>query len=76
MKPQQQQQHEHVVSLINFDVPACNDELNAFIKNTLKDCPECKANPAVLLTSEKIPCCRKDWLRLADKNISWSSAKQ
>ena len=32
----------------------------------LKACPECKENPAVFLTSKKVPCCRLCWEKIAD----------
>jgi hypothetical protein len=32
----------------------------------LKACPECRENPAVFLTSKKVPCCRLCWDKLAD----------
>jgi uncharacterized protein YpmS len=70
------EQPQQVTSIINFNITASNNALNRFIKNYLKDCPECKTNPAVLLTADKIPACRHHWIQLADKNINWSSAKQ
>ncbi len=32
----------------------------------LRVCKDCKSDPAVFLTAEKVPCCRLHWEKLAD----------
>jgi hypothetical protein len=32
----------------------------------LRDCNDCKLEPAVFLTTKKVPCCKLHWEKLAD----------
>jgi hypothetical protein len=40
--------------------------------NELQNCHDCKNDPWLFLTAEKIPCCNKHWIKLADTDINWS----
>ena len=46
-------------------------DLEQFL-NDISHCPECKAHPAVFLTSGKIPVCKEHWNILADELVEWT----
>jgi len=39
-----------------------------------QDCQDCKNDTWIYLTTEKIPCCKKHWNKLADTDIQWGDA--
>ena len=40
--------------------------LDPEVLSELRGCPDCKSEPAVFLTSKRVPCCRVHWEKFAD----------
>ena len=38
----------------------------------LRGCAECLADPWLFLTEDRVPCCLKHWLKLADSSVEWT----
>jgi hypothetical protein len=45
-------------------------DLDAFVER-IKDCEQCRNNPHVLITKNKIPVCLFHWQVLADSDLEW-----